>query len=74
MCDDAEELAIVEDVTLFQERWLKGEPQPTVLLRAFSDQIRLSYQHWHPLVANSIVSSTFAFLTATALVAHNGSK
>lgn len=74
LCDDAERVGIVEDVALFQEHWVKGEPQPTILLRAFAEQIRLSYEYWHPLVANLIVDASFALLTATALGARNGSK
>lgn len=74
LCDDAERVGILEDVSLFQERWVKGQRQPTILLRAFADQIRLSYEYWHPLVANLIVNGAFSLLTATALGARNGSK
>lgn len=51
-----------------------GEEQPTLLLRKFAEQLRLSYKLYHPLVANLIVTSSFNLLTSTALVARDGIK
>ncbi|KAG8161099.1 hypothetical protein KVR01_009363 [Diaporthe batatas] len=74
LCDEPDRAGILEDMSLFQERWVKGLPQPTVLLGAFADQIRLTYEYWHPLVANMIVTASFGFVTATALGARDDIK
>ncbi|RGP78366.1 longiborneol synthase [Fusarium longipes] len=74
LCDDAERLNIVEDVELFQQRYLTGEEQPTTLTRAFAKQLKLAYKLYHPLVANLILNSSFNLLTSTALVAREGIK
>ncbi|KAM3530934.1 hypothetical protein MY4038_004697 [Beauveria bassiana] len=39
----------------------------TIILRAFADQLRLTYKLYHPLVANLIVSSSLNFVTAIAI-------
>ncbi|KAH7303963.1 isoprenoid synthase domain-containing protein [Stachybotrys elegans] len=74
LCDDAEQTGIVPDLEKFQQRWIIGEQQPTVLLQALAKQLRLSYDFYHPIVANLIVCSSFNFITSTALAAREGIK
>ncbi|KAI6758657.1 hypothetical protein HG530_010897 [Fusarium avenaceum] len=74
LCDNAEQLNMVPEVEMFQQRYLSGEEQPTTLLRAFARQLRLAYKLYQPLVANLIVNSSFNLLTSTALVAREGIK
>ncbi|KAK6720728.1 Longiborneol synthase clm1 [Fusarium graminearum] len=74
ICDDAEALGIIDDVQLFEQRFILGEEQPTVLLRAFADQLKLTYKLYHPLVANLILCSSLNLLTSTSLVARKGIK
>ncbi|KAJ4267559.1 Longiborneol synthase clm1 [Fusarium torreyae] len=74
LCDNAERLDIVADVQMFQQRYIKGDDQPTILLRAFASQLQLAYELYHPLVANLIINSSFNLLTSTALVAREGIK
>ncbi|KAK9420885.1 putative Longiborneol synthase [Seiridium unicorne] len=74
LCDDAERVGTVPDVELFQQRWMMGEKQPSIVLQAFADQLRLSYKLYHPLVANLIVVASFNLMTSTALVAREGIK
>ncbi|KAM3505002.1 hypothetical protein MY11210_008139 [Beauveria gryllotalpidicola] len=67
LCDDAPQAGTVPALERFQQLWMEGKEQPTILLRAFANQLRLSYKLYHPLVANLIVSSSFSFLTAIAI-------
>ncbi|KAF4341516.1 longiborneol synthase [Fusarium beomiforme] len=68
------DLNIIADVEMFQQRYVKGEDQPTTLLRAFARQLQLAYDLYHPLVANLIINSSLNLLTSTALVAREGIK
>ncbi|KAF5676907.1 longiborneol synthase [Fusarium heterosporum] len=74
LCDNAERLNIVNDVEMFQSRYLTGKEQPTILTQAFAKELRRAYELYHPLVANLIVNSSFNLLTSTALVAREGIK
>ncbi|KAF3015269.1 terpene cyclase [Neopestalotiopsis sp. 37M] len=74
LCDDAELVDTVQDIALFQQRWMLDEKQPSIVLQAFSDQLRLTYKLYHPLVANLIVVASFNLMTSTALVAREGIK
>ncbi|KAM3450733.1 hypothetical protein MY3296_005887 [Beauveria thailandica] len=67
LCDDAPEAGTVPALESFQQLWLEGKEQPTIILQAFANQLRLSYKLYHPLVANLIVSSSLNFVTAIAI-------
>lgn len=43
-------------------------------MRAFASQVQLTYELYHPLVANLIINSSFNLLTSTELVAREGIK
>lgn len=55
------------DLALFQARFSTGQAQPTQLLGCFADVLRATYQFWDPVVANFIVLSALAFVTANTL-------
>lgn len=56
-----------EDLIGFQERFQKGEPQPSALLQRFAENLQEMSIHFEPLVANFIVLSSLQFVAATLL-------
>ncbi|KAI0482206.1 isoprenoid synthase domain-containing protein [Xylariaceae sp. FL0804] len=74
LCDDAERVGTIPDVELFQQRWILGEPQPTIILQTWAEQLKVACKLYHPLIVNLIVTASFNLLTSTALVARNGIK
>ncbi|XP_014551426.1 hypothetical protein COCVIDRAFT_20312 [Bipolaris victoriae FI3] len=56
-----------DDLIGFQERFQKGEPQPSALLQRFAENLQEMSIHFEPLVANFIVLSSLQFVAATLL-------
>ncbi|KAI8270627.1 hypothetical protein K4K58_008452 [Colletotrichum sp. SAR11_239] len=59
-----------DDLAGFQERFHKGEPQPSALLSRFAEVLHDMSKYYEPLVANFIVCSTLQFVNATLLERH----
>ncbi|KAI0411818.1 isoprenoid synthase domain-containing protein [Xylaria grammica] len=51
----------------FMIRFQTGSSQMTPLAQAWADYLRLSYEHYAPIVANFIVTSSLNFINANAL-------
>lgn len=58
---------IASDLAHFQARFYTGQPQPSLLLDHFAQNLRETYRHYDPVVANSIVLSALAFVNSNAL-------
>lgn len=58
-----------DGLALFQSRFTAGQPQPAPLLARFAEVLRRTYAHWDPVVANLIVLSALAFVSANAMTA-----
>ncbi|KAJ0278845.1 hypothetical protein COL940_007061 [Colletotrichum noveboracense] len=56
-----------DDLAGFQERFHRGEPQPSALLSRFAEVLHDMSKYYEPLVANFIVCSTLQFVNATLL-------
>ncbi|KAK2773008.1 hypothetical protein CKAH01_13672 [Colletotrichum kahawae] len=56
-----------DDLAGFQERFHKGETQPSALLTRFAEVLYDMSKYYEPLVANFIVCSTLQFVNATLL-------
>lgn len=69
LIDDGGEGAAPPGLALFQARFSSGQPQPAPLLARFADVLRATYTFWDPVVANFIVLSALAFVSANALEA-----
>lgn len=55
------------EVEGFQRRFFAGEEQPTLLLRAIAALLKETWNHWDPLMANLIVTSTLDCATSNLL-------
>lgn len=51
----------------FLERYTKREPQPSPLFEAWADMCRGAYDHFDPIVASLVVTSSLNFVTANVL-------
>jgi hypothetical protein len=51
----------------FQHRFLGSLPQLDPVLEALADILRLMYDHYDAVFANTIISGTFDFITATCM-------
>ncbi|KAI3393121.1 hypothetical protein diail_4720 [Diaporthe ilicicola] len=58
---------IAPDLAQFQARFYTGGPQPSLLLDHFARTLRNTYQHYDPVIANTIVLSALAFVNSNAL-------
>lgn len=58
---------MTEEVDGYQKRFFSGQPQPTPLLRATAAVMRETWDHWDPLLANLIVTSTMDGVTSNLL-------
>lgn len=58
---------MAEEVEGYQRRFFCGEGQPTPLLRATAAVMRETWDHWDPLLANLIVTSTIDGVTSNLL-------
>lgn len=67
--DDDDDPLHAPDLAQFQARFTSGRPQPTPLLACFADVLRATHAAWDPVVANFIVLSALAFVSANALAA-----
>ncbi|KAK8044072.1 terpenoid synthase [Apiospora rasikravindrae] len=59
--------SIKNEVEQFQQRFLRGEEQPSPILRALAAIFREAYDHWDPVLANLLVKSGLDFVTANLL-------
>lgn len=55
----------------FLERYCRREAQPSPLFEAWADMCRRSYEHFDPVVANLVVTSSLNFVTAGVLEARS---
>lgn len=62
---------IATDLAHFQARFYTGQPQPSLLLEHFAQNLRNTYNYYDPVVANFIVLSALAFVNANALENRN---
>lgn len=58
---------IASDLAHFQARFYTGQPQPSLLLDHFAQNLRNTYQYYDPVIANTIVLSALAFVNSNAL-------
>ncbi|KAK1714128.1 squalene synthase [Colletotrichum acutatum] len=56
-----------QDLEQFQTRLLMGEQQPSALLQAFADVLKMTKKYYDPIVANLIVLSALAFVNSNAI-------
>nr|WRP99004.1 terpene cyclase [Fusarium sp. HZ-2024a] len=56
-----------EELASFQDRFQKGEPQPSALLSCFAKNLQHMSAHFEPLATNFIVLSSLQFVNATLL-------
>lgn len=56
-----------DELAGFQERFHRGEPQPSALLARFAEVLQDMSKYFEPLVTNFIVLSTLQFVNATLL-------
>ncbi|KAF5539465.1 longiborneol synthase [Fusarium mexicanum] len=54
---------MVEEALLFNERLLRGEPQPNNLLEGIAGLLREAHDHFDPVLANMLQISVLKFLT-----------
>lgn len=55
------------EVEGYQRRFYAGEEQPTPLLRATASVMKETWDHWDPILANLIVTSTMDCVTSNLL-------
>lgn len=58
---------MADEVEGYQRRFVSGEEQPTPLLRAAAGLMRETWDHWDPLLANLIVTSTVDGVTSNLI-------
>ncbi|KAF5250789.1 hypothetical protein FANTH_4061 [Fusarium anthophilum] len=63
---------MVEEALLFNERLLRGEPQPNSLLEGIAGLLREAHDHFDPVLANMLQISVLKFLTSNLLERHDG--
>lgn len=77
LIDDDDSEAMTSELAVFQAHFSSGQPTSssssttttTLLLGCFADVLRATYAFWDPVVANFIVLSALAFVSANALAA-----
>ncbi|OTB01432.1 hypothetical protein M426DRAFT_64080 [Hypoxylon sp. CI-4A] len=57
------------DMECFHQRFVTGEPQPTLHLERWAENLRSTFNYWDPLVASMIVASSINFTNACVLEA-----
>ncbi|KAF5653730.1 longiborneol synthase [Fusarium sp. NRRL 25303] len=68
---DDQAVEYLEEFSMFHERFCADERQPTPLLQAWADLMKLTFKYWDPLIANFIVTASLNFLNSNALEARD---
>ena len=63
---------MMEEATLFHQRFFNGEKQPNNLLEGIATLLREAHDHYDPVLANQLQISVLKFLTSNLLERHNG--
>ncbi|KAI6783985.1 Trichodiene synthase [Emericellopsis cladophorae] len=63
---------MMEEATIFHQRFFNGEKQPNNLLEGIATLLREAHDHYDPVLANQLQISVLKFLTSNLLERHNG--
>ena len=61
---------MIEDATLFYDRFFKGAEQPNALLQGLAGLLREAPDHFDPMAASMLQVSVLKFITGTILESH----
>ncbi|KAF4454055.1 longiborneol synthase [Fusarium albosuccineum] len=63
---------MIDEARLFQQRFIRGEPQPTKLLEGIANMMRRAHDHFDSVLADLLQISVLKFLASNVLEQHDG--